>query len=260
MRLQMPFLHRIIEQNPNVRVDIWNLARIPEDAEYLQTLAGERIAVRNEFYRDADGWNAVWRYYAQPRFEQTLFTKLDDDVVFIETDRMAELVQAAEDHPGSVVSAQVINNGACTLTHPGLLRVFEKLNIPLLDVHTSNAYAMRTHEEFFANWDAMVHQPVNVVPSAVWLSINAIALDHQALKFVAETVGTPSPPHIAGRDWPAGMVCGDEGACNLLDRYILTGMIAGHLGFGPERVTDEQATRWRALYESIGRNYLANGE
>jgi hypothetical protein len=256
MRLQMPFLRRIVEQNPNVQVDIWNLARLPEDAEYLQTLGGERISVRNEFYRDADGWNAVWRYYAHPRFEQHLFVKIDDDVVFIETDRFAELVEAAKAHPGAVTSAQVVNNGACTRTHRGLWSTFARLDLPLLDVHLSNAYAQRIHEYFFSSWDAMVHQPVELVPSGDWLSINLIAMDHSSVAFIAKTVGTPSPAHIAGRDWQPGTICGDEGAANMLPRYILTGMVAGHLTFGPQYVTTEQGEAWRAVYESIGTRYL----
>ncbi|OTR07280.1 hypothetical protein B9M83_09230, partial [Mycobacteroides abscessus] len=46
MELQVPYIKRILAEHPNVEYHVWNLARDPKDAEYLQTITGERITVR----------------------------------------------------------------------------------------------------------------------------------------------------------------------------------------------------------------------
>ncbi len=254
MRLQIPFLERIVRDHPNVRVDIWNLARLPEDAEYLQTLGGERIAVRNDFYRSPDGWNNVWRYYARPEFSETTFCKADDDVVFIETDRFGEFVAAAEANPGSIISAQVVNNGAALATFPALFKRFEQLGIPLLDVHMSNRFAEMSHEFFFENepWG----RDVELVPMSTWCSINLISYTYDVGRSIAQSVGSLSPGRIADRVWQPGTILGDEGAANIPPRFVLKGFVAGHLTFGPQRCSDEQQDAWRAYYEAAGRRYL----
>ena len=253
--IQLPFIRRILEENPNVEFEGWNLARKPDDAAYLQTLSDE-FTIRNDFYQHHDGWNAVWRRYAQPQYADATFLKIDDDVPFIETNRFGELIKAVEEHPESIVSAQVVNNGACTPLDEGLWERFTALQIPPLDVHLSNAYAQRSHEYFFENWRTMVGQPVEVVPTDEWLSINAIAFDHSVAKFIGQNVGSLSPAHIAGRDWQPGTVLGDEGAANTRPRYIVKGCMAGHVSYGPQHVTDEQWDEWLTLYEAIGREYL----
>lgn len=259
MRLLMPFLHRIVEDHPNVDVDIWNLARKPEDAEFLQTLGGERVIVRNDFYQHPDGWNAVWRHYAKPEYQDTLFVKIDDDVVFFEADRFGEFLDFAYNrYPGGITTAQVVNNGACTKHDPELQRRFEALGIPLLDVHLSNEYARRSHEYFMEHWQSLVGHPLEFKVDMInWLSINFIAFDWSVAKFIGDHVGQYSPPHIRGRDWLPSQILGDEGAANLCDIAIAKGFMAAHLGFGPQCPTDEQLDQWRTVYESIGRNYLS---
>lgn len=257
VRTQLPLLRRILRDNPDWIFEGWNLARNPLDAEYLRSLADE-FTIREDFYQHHDGWNAVWRYYAQGS-DDTVYIKFDDDVAFMETDRIAELVKAAREHPGSIISAQVVNNGAAMLTLPGVCDEFIKLGIPVLDVHLSNRFAELSHEYFFENWRNIVDQNVELIPSETWLSINFVALDHRALRYVSELVGKPSPAQIADRSWGPGSVCGDEGAANLLDRYVLQGVSVGHISFGPQELTAEQWGHFLTMYESIGSQYLNRG-
>lgn len=255
MELQLPLMRRVLAENPGAEFHIWNLARNSEDAEYIKGIRGERISVHGDFYGD-NGWerfNDVYRHYADPQYKDCLFVKIDDDVVFLETGRFADFLAAVDDNRGSVVSAKVVNNGACTPTEPGLWAGFEKLNIPLLDVHLSTAYAEMSHQYFFDH--DMVGQPVKLIPTEDWLSINVIGYDWPTACRIAELVGTHSPQRIAGRNFPDGLL-GDEGMVNTLPRLIMQGFLACHLNFGPQVMPAAQLTDVRERYAAIGQRYL----
>ena len=248
VEIQLPFIRRILAGHPEVRFDAWNLARNERDRQYVQSLPEARDGYSN--------WDDIWRHYAGEEYRDTIFVKLDDDVVFLEAERFEELIRAVRQNPGAIISAQVINNGASHRVDPELWGRVKELAIPLQDFHACNYYAEMSHQWFFDNWLEVTDGPVELTPAGDWLSINCIAFDRTAAKFIGDGVGTPSPPHIAGKDWPPGFPLGDEGAANILPCYVLRGMVAAHLTFGPQNCTDEQQDRWRDEYARIAKEYL----
>jgi hypothetical protein len=264
IRLQLPFLDRILDEHPEAELDFWNLAFQPEDNEYIRTLEGrrERFSVINSFYgeRPFVRFNDVWRYYTDERYKDYLFTKLDQDVPFIESDRFGEFLAAVDANRDTVISAQVINNGACTKVEPKLWAEFR--NRPptnLLDVHRSDRFATMCHEFFFRHWPGLINQPVELIPTNDWLSINLIGYDWKMGVRIANLLETPSPKIIAGRRFPRrNSTMGDEGVVNVLPRSILKGFLACHLTFGPQEKRSPRMPldAWRAKYGEIGEKYL----
>lgn len=264
VELQLPFIERILAENPQVEFHGWNLANTIADDAYLHELGllkahAERFTVRHDFAgpRAQRRLNRVWLYYTAKVFTPTVFVKLDDDVVFLQADRFGEFVAAIKGHPDVVTSALTVNNGACTPLLPKLWNDFEALDIPLLDVHMSNEYACAAHGFFFDHWRELVAQPVEVVPTEDWLSINCIGMTGRILNQIASAIGKRSPHFIAGRKWSPAMRLGDEGAANLCHRRILRGFTVAHLSFGPQDLTDSQLTGWRENYAQISKEYLA---
>ena len=258
LEINLPLIAHVLDEHPNVRCQIWNLAREHLDNEYLRSISDPRFEVINTFYgpRVWQSFDKVWRYYTSRKFRDYLFVKIDDDVVFFETETFSEFLDAIEQNPGSVVSAETINNGASTPLKSAIWDGFMKLCIPLLDVHLSNKYAEMAHEYMFTHWRELIAQPMKLVETDDWMSINLVGMDWATLCRVAERLGRPSPGYIAGRHWRPRSRIGDEGSCNMEKRYILQGFLAGHLGFGPQHVTDEQLRLWRHQYTGIGREYL----
>jgi hypothetical protein len=256
MHLQLPFIHRILDENPQVEYHIWNLCRDPADAAYLHTIAGERITVRDDFYQRQPGWNDVYRHYTRAEYEDCLFVKLDDDVVFLETARFADFVDAVAENAGVVLSANIVNNGACTPLNPGLHKGFKKLALPLLDAHTSNGFAEMSHRYFFEHADELLNQQVQLIPTKDWLSINLVGYDWETGCRITAKLETPHPLRVAGRMFPPGWELGDEGCMNMFPRVIMRGFVAGHLTFGPQTPIPRQLRRWRGWYASLGERYL----
>lgn len=260
IELQLPLIRRVLAEHPDVECHAWNLARTDADNEFIRAIKGERITVLNQFYggKQWRNFNHVYRHYAQPWYQDCLFVKLDDDVVFFEARRFGEFVSAAVE-ADSVVSAKVINNGACTRLEPGLWEGFEALQIPLLDVHRSLEYAQMCHSFMFDNWRAMIGRPMRAVPTEEWCSINLVGFTWRTLYRITEQLGRRDYRRpIAGRDFGPKVPLGDEGAVNMLPRKIV-GFLAAHLSFGPQdkQATDAQLAGWREQYARIGAEYLS---
>jgi hypothetical protein len=258
LELNLPMIRRILDEHPNVEFHLWNLARIQSDCDYINSIDDERI-VACQLYSGRAAYRhmaRVWQHYTHPRFKDCRFVKIDDDVVFLETERFGSFLDAVEVNPEFVVSANVVNNGACTPLTPGLWNGFTDLDIPLLDVHESNAYAEMAHEYFLEHWLDMLEQPVELVQTEEWLSINLIGMHWPMLCKIAAKLGTRAPREIAGRLWEPSHRVGDEGAVNMFPRALVRGFAAAHLGFGPQKLTAEQEDDWRSRYAKINQTYL----
>jgi hypothetical protein len=266
MELQLPFIERILDAHPGVEYHCWDLSLTEEDHQYLATLKKrhKRIRVYDQFYGD-DPWNHfddVYRYYTQKRFAGTTFVKIDEDVVFLESGRFADFIEAIESSPHAVVSAKVFNNGACTATEPGLWRKFRANHMLArspLDVHKKPQYATLCHDYFCHNWPAVINQRVELMATQDWLSINLVGFDYPMMLRIAALLKTPHPRMVAGRLFRPTDKLGDEGTFNTLPRLILHGFSAVHLYFGPQRKLLNEATvnEWRSRYRKLGKEYLS---
>ncbi len=115
------------------------------------------------------------------------------------------------------------------------------------------------HNYFFDHPD-MLNQPVELIPTEDWLSINLIGYDWETGRHITNRLGMrPQTQMIADRKTQFHAPMGDEAIANTLPRIVMKGFLAGHLGFAPQDLTDEQEAVWRARYAEIGRRYLASG-
>lgn len=261
LEVQMPFIRRILAEHPNVEFHIWNFARTKADTEYVNNIEGDRITIRQDFHdhKHRIGWNKVYQHYGRnPEYADATFVKLDDDIVFIETHRFGAFLDATQTHPDAVISANIVNNGACTPLQPELWDQFQHLNVPLLDAHKPNEAAVNAHNFFFNHRAELLNQPVELIPTKDWLSINLIAYNRTVAAEFGRIVGmVPHPHRIAGRQFPAPWGLGDEAATNMFPRIIMKGFTAAHLTFGPQQATTEQCDQWRSNYRKLGAGYLS---
>ena len=275
IRLALPYYERILRDNPDTDIHLWDLARNPADSKYMRSITGiDRLTVRTEFTptngKASRAQTRVWRYYAGPGYQDCMFFKGDDDLAFLETNRFADFIDTAARYPKHVVSALTVNNGASTPHIPALAQWFLDSDIPLrndslLDVHLSADYAEACHQWFITNWQTLIDSQ-GLIPTTDWVSINAIAMTHSTLQRIARLLDTQHPKVVAGRQQ---RILGDEGAANMQPRIIHKGFIAGHLTFGPqcdpkrpERepgvriLTPNELTKFRKGYADIAEQYL----
>ena len=272
LELALPYYERIIEENDNVTVELWDLARDPKDSQYMRSLpTSDRFKVRTEFYegtgRAMHGQNRVWRHYCDKQYRDTLFVKGDDDNIFWQTTGLPVFIEAIDANRDKVLSCRIINNGGCTFLEPELWQGFQDLRpvidpdphpddetASLLGVHKSPDYADMCHRWFLANWQNAIKRAPELVEPKSRVSINAIGFDWETVRRITTLIGTRSPRNIFDRTFgPRGRV-GDEGAVNLMPMQIFTGMTVAHYGFGPQ---GELADDIRKGYADLAEQYLA---
>lgn len=263
VELQLPFVLRILDEHPEVIYHLWDLARNPEDSEYLQSLKTlhPHLYVMTQFSGAVEPWvhfDDVYRFYTDVHWREHLFVKLDDDVVFLETERWSNFIGAIESNPQAVVSAKVVNNGACAPHWPPVYKTFLTYRMRLLDWHLKAKTALMSHGRFVDYWQDMVNETPKVIPTKEWLSINVIGYHWEMGVRVAKLLGTRSPRAIAGRPFTPRSRLGDEGTVNTLPRIIYQGFTACHLYFGPQARNMSEDALWqlRTEYGYIGKAYL----
>lgn len=262
LELQLPFIYKILDEHPQVTYHLWNLARNRSDDLYIRDLddVHPHLEVRNDFAGGRSPWehfDDVYRVYANHIYTDTLFVKLDDDVVFIETDRFGDFIDSIA--PGTVLSAKVINNGACGVHFPEIAGIHKKLDFPLLDVHLYGKYAKQCHAHFLLDPAHYLTEEWQGIATDDWLSINFIGYDYDMAVRFTDLLGTKSPKHIAGRSFlRPHATLGDEGMVNTLPRVIQQGMTVCHLTFGPQekKVRPVDWDELRAQYATAGKEYL----
>ncbi|QZT61258.1 hypothetical protein [Mycolicibacterium austroafricanum] len=273
VELQLPFIQRILAENPDAEFHGWDLCRDRQDSRFLRTIKGDRIQVKTQFYsndgRASRGQVKVWNHYTDPSYQNTVFVKLDDDDVFLETEGFRAFIEAAQNNPGHVISGLTVNNGASTRHIPDLWEGMQTLPSPdeneaaqgkpmeLLDAHLSVEFADMCHRWFHTNWETLT-QGEGTVPTEDWVSINAIAMSWPVLHCISSLIGRVPPTEIAGRFFTPRNRIGDEGAANMLPRLICKDFVVGHLNFGPQlrQMDDAVLTELRKLYTDISSQYL----
>ena len=127
MSLLMHYVEKLLDQKQIDYVHIWNFARTKEDYKWLKSLEDEEkkifvFSFNNYFTHEITTstilmWSLPYPFYRDPQFGESYFVKCDDDIVYIDAekfnsflDKVKEINQDSEHY---MVSANVINNGAC---------------------------------------------------------------------------------------------------------------------------------------------------
>jgi hypothetical protein len=282
LEVQRPFLDRILADRPDAELHLWDLTRTAEDGEYVRAQDGAhdgRVRVMTHLHpghpircRVPEGvqrrrscgcvihrppYEKPYTWYAQRgEFDDAVFVKLDDDVLFLETDRFGDLLSPLVDHPNAVVSANVVNNVVCAKHDPDLRPlVAERFDVGSVDdpeadkawwwLHADPEFARVSHEWFLgkrleaplAGWDRS--RPGERI------SINCVAFTHPTMQRLAAMIGREQR-------------LGDEGAVDRLLPRIARGFRVAHLTFGPQdkAMTLAELDDLRARYAAAAKEYL----
>lgn len=287
MMVQKPYLDRILRTYPEAELHLWDLTRNPGDAKYLDTLEGAhkgRVRVlrhlhpghpircgyprgyegkrprgypRCECVRHKPPYEKPYQWYAeQEEYEGTVYVKMDDDVLFLETRRFDDLLAPVVFHPNRIVSANVINNVVCAKYQPDAQETANwfmvgdpassKNDRRWWALHTDPDFARWCHDKFLAQATS-VRQPtyVRTRPGEA-VSINCIAFSHQTMKRLATSfVHEPT--------------LGDEGAVDRMLPWICTSFHAAHLTFGPQdtAMSEAELSLLRKQYGELAKGYLS---
>lgn len=291
MRVQEPFLDRLLDLYPQMEVHLWDLTRRESDAAYIreQFLADRvtHVNIMDALHpghpisclypgrpRRPRGWppctcmkhkppyEEPYRYYAAKGEPDTIYVKIDDDVLFLETERFDHLIDPLIKHPERIISAMVINNSVSAKYLPDPLRssIANRFSVGAPDnpkndhrwwaLHTDPEFARYLHAWFLEEFPEEPSPEAWAEPDYVRtrpgeaISINCIAFTQATMERLAPMMGDR---------------LGDEGAVDRLLPWVCTTFRAAHLTFGPQdaAMPAGELDRIREAYTDLGRAYLS---
>lgn len=231
-----PYVLRALGRGEADRWDLWLNTEDPQDVNAIHGL--KHMCPRQVRVVEAPGRcnsvHSIGRFFAEARDPETVYIRLDDDVVWLAEDFFPRLLAGRERYPDAfLVSANVVNNAACSCFHQevGALDTrLGKVKPYCLDVlgWQSGRFAEYVHRTFLASAQHLWH-----FPDAPWgnrLSVNAVCW--------------------YGRDIP-GAVEGDEEAWLTDGRplMIVGDALCVHYAFLPQREHLEKTDLLRRYVE-----------
>lgn len=261
MEVQQPYLDTLLRAHPTAELHLWDLTRDPADQRYLRGLEGAhdgRVRVMGDLhpghpidclypngYPDGKrprGWRVCkcmkhkppyekpYRYYAnRDEYHNAVFVKIDDDVLFLETDTFSHLIGPLVSHPNRIMSANVINNSVCAKYADDAFRFQDKFGVgdPALvendrawwGLHEDPEFASFSHAEFLNRFERGWRPSYVRTRPGEAVSINCIAMTHRTLCRVAGMMNNR---------------LGDEGAVDRMLPWIVKSFRVAHLAFGPQ--------------------------
>lgn len=287
MEVQKPYLDRLLETYPNMELHLWDLTRTSADADYLQTRAGAhdgRVKVLRHFHpghpircmypkgrqrlrgyppcvclKHKPPYEQPYKFYAASgQYRDTIFVKVDDDVLFLETEKFDDLIDPLLTRPSLVMSANVINNAVAAKYEPGLTKVirdnmgvgdpqYSDSDRQWWELHTMPEFARFSHTWFLMHQDTTVREQPDYIKTRLGeaISINCITFTHRTMLQLAEAFA--SDPRL-----------GDEGVVDSYLPTIALSFHAAHLSFGPQEavMTNAELDSIREAYEKLAKEYL----
>lgn len=291
MAVQMNYLRKILNRQENIELHIWNFSRNSDDNEYLQGLPkqSEKIKLFNEFYEGDNTetrcvkrpgficqcvrcrpgkWTEPYKYYATSSDydEETVFVKIDDDIVYIDEIGFDLFVKEARLNKDDIYSANVINNGICSFYDENLKAMVLKRTKLRCVVNglpqkfykyfykrryleawwrlcTDADYFRVCHDYFLENFQEIKKNKKIGIGETLKsrFSINALAISHKNMAVIsALLLGEPSR--------------NDE---SLISRRfnikVFNGFIVSHLHFADQRaaITDLEESFYLSKYRNI---------
>jgi hypothetical protein len=292
MEVQKPYLDRILTDHPEAELHLWDLTRTATDGAYVRSLHGQhdgRVHVMTEFHSGHPikclypngrprrrGWPPCTCMLHKPPYEEpykfyaknwvgpdggeasTVFVKMDDDVLFLETDRFDDLIRPLVDHPNRVISANTINNAVAAKYQPHALLTANQFAVGdpanwandkrWWALHIDPKFARWEHDQFLTDTIAATGlYPTSYVRTRPGeaISINCVAFTHSTMRRLATWFN--HDPRL-----------GDEGAIDRMLPWICTSFHAAHLTFGPQdqAMTEDELQELRDRYMMMRKGYL----
>jgi hypothetical protein len=114
MQYLIPF---VVSNDVVDRYDVWLNTMDMQDIMFFEILAKKFSKINLVYQPDGivNGNRSINAFYRQCTEEDTIYFKLDDDIVWMEPDTITKMVRFRIDHPEYfIVSPLVINNAICT--------------------------------------------------------------------------------------------------------------------------------------------------
>ena len=131
------FIYRKIEEGLIDSWDLWSNTINPDDLKYLASMEAENDKVK--IYRIDEPITPTWesynalqthKFFQFAHDDNTIYIRLDDDIVWVEDGALEKICQARIDHPDAfAIYPNIINSTMCTSWHQEIGALSEEAGI-----------------------------------------------------------------------------------------------------------------------------------
>ncbi len=172
--IQLKYIIRLLNTHSNIEYHLWNFSRNDDDNNYLRELPNQhdRIKIFNQFYEGNNTntncikkvgvlcsctkcrvgkWSEPYKYYDSNYeiYQNSLFIKMDDDVVFISINKINQYIECILQNPDKIISANLINNGVCAFYDENMKRRVIDSNLLTMNSSIEDFWFLCTNKTFF---------------------------------------------------------------------------------------------------------------
>jgi hypothetical protein len=237
------------------------------DEKHPADISYETVRNKGFYYMetcDKIPWHNYYTYYDQDQYYEDIVLKCDDDILFIDLEKLPHFIDFVKYHDYDIVFANIINNGVAAyyqqskynlipghlmqLEYPVTINIKTGLAVPGLEgsLLESGKKAQALHEYFLQNYDRFLNYDYNreIIPIKTRFSINFFG--------------------IKCRDWHKIRYCGDDDERKLTIDYVqekgfnnvmYTDFYVSHLSFAGQSKTgmnvDVLQNKYADLFEKL---------
>ena len=131
------FIYRKMEEGLIDNWDLWLNTINPTDIAYIESMAAENPKVR--IFRIDEPITPTWesynamqthKFFKFAHDDDTIYIRLDDDIVWVEEGAIEKILEARIDHPDAfIIYPNVINSTMCTSWHQEVGALSEEFGI-----------------------------------------------------------------------------------------------------------------------------------
>ena len=274
--IQLVYILTLLQKHPNIEYHLWNFSRNNDDNSYLQELVNlhERIKLFNEFYEGDNvnnicckqvgvicsctkcrvgKWSEPYKHYSNALYKNTIFIKIDDDVVFISIDKIKLFVETIINNPNQIISSNMINNGVCAFYDKNIKQMVVDRNILYTNSSISDFWFLCTNKEFFnLSHDYFINEY-----SQNNLSLKDETIRVDKTRFSINTIGFTHEIMCKISDLLVDEIgINDESVISFnFDILICNAFLNVHFHFSDQRVniTDEEEEKYLILYTNLSK-------
>jgi hypothetical protein len=155
LRILMCYLDQLHERGLIDELHLWVNTDVESDLEYINSIADERRWARTIHSNKPKIDMGVARFLDYCKEPDTVYVRIDDDVVFVDVDNFERFIAfRKQHHQYFVVYANTINNSLCSYLHQRLGAIDDSLGMVEFDCFdpvswSSGDFAELAHRSFF---------------------------------------------------------------------------------------------------------------
>lgn len=290
------YLLLILNNFEEAELHLWNFCRNSSDDKYLRELAVSipRTKIFNQYYQGINNnttctkspgslctcikcrvglWTEPYKFYASDSsYRNCNFIKIDDDILFLDINKISRFIKLLSHHQSDILTANVINNGICAMLDDNISKIvldrkllinvkdrnknlaiaFSKLRFKLKGkayrsrewwkLCTSTDFLMASHSYFLSNTETITNSPEFLIPvPRSRFSINFIGFSYSLMEQIALAIGKETSMND------------EEIISSKFSIIMVSDFIACHLHFADQRacLSDQEEYKLLQSYNTL---------